>query len=78
MVNVNSGKDLDVTGASRANSAQIIQWTDTGGTNQQWNICAGSLIKHAGRSQRDATDLLPRLLGYDVFSRMLVGMAPPA
>jgi len=46
LVNVNSGKNLDVTGASTADSAQVIQWHDTGGTNQQWNIVAvGSAYK---------------------------------
>ena len=38
LVNVNSGKDLDVTGASTADSAPVIQYTDHGGTNQQWTI----------------------------------------
>ncbi len=40
LVNVNSGKDLDVTGGSTADGAQVVQWTDHGGTNQQWNIIA--------------------------------------
>ncbi|MBA2392516.1 MAG: RICIN domain-containing protein [Ktedonobacteraceae bacterium] len=46
LVNVNSGKDLDVTGASTADGALVVQWTDHAGTNQQWNIIAvGSSYK---------------------------------
>ncbi|HEX2914069.1 MAG TPA: RICIN domain-containing protein [Chloroflexia bacterium] len=38
LVNVNSGKVLDVVGASTANGGSIDQWPTNGGTNQQWNI----------------------------------------
>ncbi|MGW3044942.1 RICIN domain-containing protein [Kitasatospora sp. NPDC001159] len=34
-----SGKCLDVTGASTANWAQVIQWTcGTGKTKQEWTV----------------------------------------
>jgi len=36
MVNLNSGKCLDVTGASTANGAIVEQWPCNGGTNQKW------------------------------------------
>jgi hypothetical protein len=35
---VNSGLLLDVSGGSTANGASIIQWSSTGGTNQQWTL----------------------------------------
>jgi beta-xylosidase len=34
----NSGLLLDVSGASTADGAKIIQWSDTGGTNQRWRL----------------------------------------
>lgn len=38
LVNRKSGKVLDVSGASSADGAAIIQWPSTGGTNQQWKL----------------------------------------
>ncbi|WP_149830755.1 family 43 glycosylhydrolase [Streptomyces tailanensis] len=38
IVNRHSGKCLDVSGASGADGADVIQWTCNGGTNQQWRI----------------------------------------
>lgn len=38
IVNKNSGKALDVSGASTANGADVIQWDYLGGDNQQWRI----------------------------------------
>ncbi len=35
-VNLNSGKCLDVTGASTANGAIVEQWPCNGGSNQKW------------------------------------------
>lgn len=40
LVNRNSGKVLDISGASTANGANAIQWVDHGSTNQQWSIIA--------------------------------------
>ena len=34
----NSSLLLDVSGASTADGAKIIQWSDTGGTNQRWRL----------------------------------------
>ncbi|HYN93365.1 MAG TPA: family 43 glycosylhydrolase [Pilimelia sp.] len=34
--NANSGKVADVTGGSSADGAPVVQWRDTGGTNQRW------------------------------------------
>jgi hypothetical protein len=39
-VNRNSGKVIDVNGASTADGAAVIQWTDHGGNNQQWTLPA--------------------------------------
>jgi endoglucanase len=36
ITNVNSGKVIDVTGQSTANSAEVKQWTWNGGANQKW------------------------------------------
>jgi len=36
LINLNSGKCLDVTGRSTANGAVVQQWTCNGGTNQEW------------------------------------------
>ena len=36
IVNKNSGMLLDVSGSSTTAGAKIIQWTSTGGANQQW------------------------------------------
>ncbi|WP_230394935.1 glycosyl hydrolase family 95 catalytic domain-containing protein [Plantactinospora alkalitolerans] len=38
LVNRRSGKVLDVSGASTANGAKAVQWSWTGGTNQQWRL----------------------------------------
>lgn len=38
IVNRNSGKVLDVNGASTANGTGIIQWTWNNGNNQQWQV----------------------------------------
>lgn len=37
-LNLNSGMALDVNGASKTEGAGIIQWTQNGGSNQQWTI----------------------------------------
>jgi hypothetical protein len=43
IVNKNSGKALDVYQKSTADGANVDQWTDNGGTNQQWKLVdAGS------------------------------------
>jgi poly(3-hydroxybutyrate) depolymerase len=38
LVNRNSGKALDVSGASTADGARVAQWTRTDGANQQWQF----------------------------------------
>ncbi|QFZ21737.1 family 43 glycosylhydrolase [Saccharothrix syringae] len=38
LVNRASGKAVDVLDFSTADGAQVIQWPDTGGTNQQWQL----------------------------------------
>jgi len=40
LTSVNSGKELDVAGASTANGAGVIQWPGNGGRNQQWRAVA--------------------------------------
>lgn len=37
-INLNSGMALDVNGASKTSGAQVIQWPQNGGTNQQWTL----------------------------------------
>lgn len=55
LVNRVSGKALDVTGASTADGAKVIQWTPSGSTNQQWQFLPnpdGScrlVARHSGR-----------------------------
>jgi GH43 family beta-xylosidase len=38
LINRASGKAVDVLSFSTADGAEIIQWPDTGGTNQQWQL----------------------------------------
>jgi hypothetical protein len=38
LTNRNSGKVLDLTGGSSADGTAVVQWTDNGGTNQQWTM----------------------------------------
>lgn len=38
IVNVNSGKLLDVSGGSTENGATVLQWQDTGAANQHWKF----------------------------------------
>jgi len=38
VINKNSGKGVDVSGASTADGANIIQWGYSGGNNQQWKF----------------------------------------
>ena len=38
LVNRNSGKALDVGGGSTADGGRVIQYRDTGGTNQHWQL----------------------------------------
>ena len=40
IVNVNSGKVLDVNGGGKTNNTPIIQWSYYGGVNQQIRLCA--------------------------------------
>ena len=41
IVNRNSGKNLDVSGASGSDNAQVIQYADNGQPNQQWSFVDG-------------------------------------
>jgi len=51
LLNVNSRLALDVNGGSTANGANIIQWPQNGGNNQQWIITAnGSNYKITNRN----------------------------
>jgi len=40
IVNVRTGWYADVEGASTSDGAKVIQWTGTGGTNQDWQLVA--------------------------------------
>ena len=71
LVNRNSGKLLDVSNKSSADGGNVIQWTDTGGTNQQWqfvstgngyykivNRNSGKLLDVSGKSTADGADVI--------------------
>jgi Glycosyl hydrolases family 43/Ricin-type beta-trefoil lectin domain-like len=38
LTSASSGLVMDVTGASTANGAKVVQWSNHGGTNQQWTV----------------------------------------
>uniref|UniRef100_UPI00117D3E20 RICIN domain-containing protein n=1 Tax=Streptomyces caniscabiei TaxID=2746961 RepID=UPI00117D3E20 len=40
LVNVGNGWCADVKDASTADGANVIQWLNTGGTNQEWQVIA--------------------------------------
>ena len=69
IVSRNSGKCLDVFGASLDDAAPVIQWTCTGGPNQQWRLehTAGGayrlLARHSGKA-------------LDVFGAVVDDLAP--
>ncbi|HEX8865877.1 MAG TPA: RICIN domain-containing protein, partial [Lentzea sp.] len=49
LINVGSGKALDVPGFSTAQGTQLVQWTPNAGANQQWTISGGTLTnRHSG------------------------------
>jgi hypothetical protein len=56
IVSRNSGKCLDVFGASLDDAAAVIQWTCTGGPNQQWRLertASGAyrlIARHSGKA----------------------------
>ncbi len=55
LVNRNSGKALDVNGASTADGAKVVQWTSSGSANQQWQLLPNAdgssrlSARHSGR-----------------------------
>ena len=55
IINTNSGKALDVSGASTADNANVIQYTYSGGNNQKWSLTASGAYfvikaKHSGKA----------------------------
>ncbi|MEU0877062.1 RICIN domain-containing protein [Lentzea sp. NPDC005914] len=49
LINVGSGKALDVPGFSTTQGTQLVQWTPNAGANQQWTISGGTLTnRHSG------------------------------
>ena len=62
LVNRNSGKVLDVTGRSTADGAAIVQYRDTGGTNQQWQLVdsGGGYYKVRSRGSGKVLDVSAR------------------
>ncbi|MEV3971349.1 RICIN domain-containing protein [Streptomyces sp. NPDC050698] len=42
IISVRSGKALDASEGGTANGTPVIQWTDTGSTNQQWKLARNS------------------------------------
>ena len=68
--NANSGKVLDVAGASTMNGAPVIQWTFHGGANQQWglvysgkvvvfiNVNSGKVLDVTGASTADGARMI--------------------
>ena len=64
IVSRNSGKCLDVYGASTAAAASVIQWTCHGGTNQQWRLepAGGGAFRILARHSGQALDVYGALL----------------
>ncbi|HYE05224.1 MAG TPA: RICIN domain-containing protein [Planctomycetota bacterium] len=71
LVAKHSGKCLDVAGASRANGADVVQWTDNGTSAQQWRIdalsdgtytltarCSGQALDVGGAATADGGDAI--------------------
>jgi O-glycosyl hydrolase len=54
LVGAQSGKCLDVTNASTANSARVGIWTCNGGSNQQWTATAAGELRVYGTKCLDA------------------------
>jgi uncharacterized repeat protein (TIGR03803 family) len=65
IVSRNSGKCLDVYGASTAAAASVIQWTCHGGANQQWRLepAGGGAFRILARHSGQALDVYGALLG---------------
>lgn len=59
LLNLNSGQALDVNGSSTANGANIIQWPQNGGNNQQWIVTdnGGGYYKIINRNSGLALDV---------------------
>lgn len=59
IVNRNSGKVLDVSGASTTDGAQIIQYTANGGANQQWQLVGvgNGYVKLVNRNSGKVLDI---------------------
>ncbi|MFE2491836.1 RICIN domain-containing protein [Streptomyces mirabilis] len=57
--NVNSGQLMDVYGWSTADGGSLVQWSSTGGANQQWNIVpvSGQLYKIVNRNSGKVLDI---------------------
>ncbi|PBC70392.1 F5/8 type C domain-containing protein [Streptomyces sp. TLI_235] len=57
--NVNSGQVADVSGGSTADGGSVIQWPNSGGANQQWNIVpvTGQLYKIVNRNSGKALEI---------------------
>ncbi|MBE1875837.1 RICIN domain-containing protein [Myceligenerans sp. TRM 65318] len=71
LVSRHSGKVIDVSGASSADGASVIQWTRTDGDNQQWQFVAAGdgyyqlRARHSGKvvdvgSTADGADVVQR------------------
>jgi DUF1680 family protein len=71
LINRNSGKVADVSGASTADGGDIVQWTSNGGANQQWSFVSvgggyykivnrnsGKLVDVSGASTADGADVV--------------------
>ncbi|WP_034847137.1 RICIN domain-containing protein [Ruminiclostridium josui] len=60
IINRNSGKLLDVSGASVADGGNVIQWGLTGGTNQQWSFAdaGGGYYKIVNRNSGKLLEIL--------------------
>ncbi|KOX04527.1 hypothetical protein ADK65_05325 [Streptomyces sp. NRRL B-1140] len=44
LVNIDSGKCMDVSGASTAAEARVIQWSCTGHSNQRWTFSGSAIV----------------------------------
>ena len=56
---MSSGKAMDVLNRLLTDGAAVVQWTDNGGTNQQWQATAvdGGFVKLVNRNSGKILDL---------------------
>jgi lysophospholipase L1-like esterase len=71
LVSRHSGKAIDVSGGSTSDGASIVQWTRTGGANQQWQLVdsGGGYYQLRARHSGKVVDVSSTADGADVVQR---------